>query len=211
MTPPAAAPPPLPSADAPAAGEEDLLAGLVERMRHADAAALAEFHARTLPVVYGIALRVLRLPAEAEEVCNDVYLQAWDQAAAYSPGRGAVLAWLRTLAWSRTLDRARRLRRQGPVADLHPEALPGAYTAGEDAGPGPEHTVEQVATAQRLAAALATLGPAQRRVLTLMFRQEMSHAEIARHTGLPLGTVKSHARRGLAALRAALPDGSELP
>jgi RNA polymerase sigma-70 factor (ECF subfamily) len=96
--------------------------------------------------------------------------------------------------------RRARLRRQPP--GLHPDDAVLAYRESED--PAPDLLAEQHGLARQVGAALAELGEAQRRVLELAFREDMSHAEIAERTGLPLGTVKSHARRGLAALRAAL-------
>jgi RNA polymerase sigma-70 factor (ECF subfamily) len=110
----------------PDAPDEAALVSLVGRIRLGDTAALGELYDLALGRVYGLALRVLRNPQDAEEVVSDVFLQAWDQAATYCPQRGTVLAWLQTLAWSRAVDRQRRLRRQRLEQPLHPDDATGA-------------------------------------------------------------------------------------
>mgnify|MGYP006158020815 CR=1 FL=1 len=178
------------------------LVALVARLRFGDAEALGRLYDLALGRVYAVALRVLRDPGDAEEVVSDVFLQVWEQAATYCPERGAVMAWLQTLAWSRAVDRLRRLRRHRVPEGLHPDALPAAYTPGE--GDPAEGLLDALGNAARVREAFARLSPAQREVLALAYGEDLSHPEIAARTGLPLGTVKSHARRGLAALRAAL-------
>jgi RNA polymerase sigma-70 factor (ECF subfamily) len=179
------------------------------RIRVGDAEALGQLYDQALGRVYGLALRVLRQPQDAEEVVSDVFLQVWDQAVSYCPERGSVMAWLQTLAWSRAVDRQRRLRRQRLEQPLHPEGELDAYSPGED---NPEDAVlEHLGNVQALQRAFQHLTPVQRTVLELAYHEELSQPEIAERTGLPLGTVKSHARRGMAALREALQDGKDSP
>jgi RNA polymerase sigma-70 factor (ECF subfamily) len=71
--------------------------------------------------------------------------------------------------------------------------------------------IDHLGHVQSLQQAFAALSDVQRRVLELAYHEELSQPEIAERTGLPLGTVKSHARRGLAALRQALPNGKDAP
>lgn len=194
------------TSDRPTIADDDAaLVALVGRIRFGDAGALGQLYDRTLGQVYGLALRVLGNAQDAEEAVADVYLQVWERAVSYCPTRGAVMAWLQTLAWSRALDHRRRSRRRSPPG-LHPAGPELAYTESED--PSPEQMAERHARAGRVRAALDALAPGQRRVLELACYEELSHAEIAQRTGLPLGTVKSHARRGLAALRSAM-DGED--
>lgn len=188
--------------------EDAELVALVGRIRFGDAEALGTLYDQTLGRVHALALRVLGNPQDAEEVVADVYLQVWDRAVAYCPERGAVMAWLQTLAWSRAIDHRRRRQRRA-TPGLHPGDAELAYTESED--PAPDTLAERHARAGQVRAALASLGPAQRRVLELAFYEELSHAEIAERTGLPLGTVKSHARRGLACLRSAMTGENDLP
>lgn len=183
--------------------DEAALVALLGRIRFGDASALGQLYDLTVGRLHALALRVLGNADDAEEALSDVYLQVWERAASYCPERGAVMAWLQTLAWSRACDLGRARRRRQPRG-LHPDDTPLAYVESEE--PGPQLLAERAGAGARVQAALAGLGAAQRRVLELAYGEEMSHAKIAEVTGLPLGTVKSHAHRGLAALRAALDD-----
>ena len=197
--------PARPAAALPDAPDETALVALMGRIRFGDAEALGCLYDLALGRVYGLALRVLRQPQDAEEVVSDVFLQVWDQAVSYCPQRGSVMAWLQTLAWSRSVDRARRLRRQRLEIPLHPEGAEDAYASGEDQPV--DVLLDHLGNVQALQQAFQSLTPVQRTVLELAYHEELSQPEIAERTGLPLGTVKSHARRGLAALRDALHDG----
>lgn len=198
-----------PAAAVPDAPDEAALVALMGRIRFGDAEALGTLYDLALGRVYGLALRVLRQPQDAEEVVGDVFLQVWDQAVSYCPQRGSVMAWLQTLAWSRAVDRVRRLRRQRLEIPLHPQGDEDAYASGEDLPV--DALLEHLGNVQALQQAFGSLSPVQRRVLELAYHEELSQPEIAERTGLPLGTVKSHARRGLAALREALQDGTGQP
>lgn len=184
-----------------ATADEAALVALVGRMRFGDTAALGQLYDLALPRVYGLAMRVLRLPQDAEEVVSDVFLQAWEQAAGFCPERGAVMAWLLTLTWSRAMDKQRRGRRQRLEQPLHPDGADEAYTPGES---NPSDVLDRLGNTQAVQHAFRALSPAQRTVIELTYLEDLSQPEIAQRTGLPLGTVKSHARRGLAAMRAAL-------
>lgn len=184
--------------------DEQQLRRLIARVCAQDAQALASLYDLTLGRVYGLILRVVRQPADAEEVVCDLYMQVWEKAADYVPERGSVMAWLQTQAWSRAVDRLRKLRRRSQEISLHPEDGEVAYRECEGL------SVEQIAEAgyagQGIRQAFKTLTDAQQKILQLAFFEDMSHQEISDRTGIPLGTVKSHARRGLAALRAVLGD-----
>ena len=90
--------------------------------------------------------------------------------------------------------------------ELHPEGTEPAYTECESQSA--ESALMAWSSADSVANAFQVLSDVQKQILTLAFHQDMSHQDIAQRTGLPLGTVKSHARRGLAALRTALGGGS---
>lgn len=197
------------ASDLPDAPDEAALVALMGRIRFGDGEALGILYDLALGRVYGLALRVLRQPQDAEEVVSDVFLQVWDQAVSYCPQRGSVMAWLQTLAWSRSVDRLRRLRRQRLELPLHPEGAEGAYRVGEDQQA--DALLDHLGNVQSLRRAFDHLTPVQRTVLELAYHEELSQPEIAARTGLPLGTVKSHARRGLAVLREALQDGTDEP
>jgi RNA polymerase sigma-70 factor (ECF subfamily) len=159
-------------------------------------AALGSFYDATIGRVYGLALRILRDAAEAEDVAAEVYVQVWQQASAYSAERGAPLSWLLVLCRSRALDRLRRREPAQTTEDI--EAVANAQgLQGDD----PQDLLAAVENGGRVHQALAKLSEIQRRLIGLAFFEDLSHQEIAARVGIPLGTVKSHIRRGLLCLK----------
>lgn len=174
-----------------------------------DADALGRFYDLTLGTVNALVYRVLAHPQDTEEAVVDVYLQVWECAARWDPARGPAIAWLRQLAWSRAVDHYRRRHREWQRRGLHPIDAEHAYSSVWMDEPLSDPMAAQL-DARAAATALTTLAPAQREVLSLVFGDGLSHAEVAARTGFALGTVKSHARRGMTALRRALAlDGGE--
>jgi RNA polymerase sigma factor (sigma-70 family) len=180
------------------------LAGLVLRVCAQHEASLARLYEATSGRVYGLVLRVVRNTAVAEEVVEDVFWQVWREAPRFDAGRGKVMAWLLAIARSRAID---ALRRQDRVR-AHEQAVDDDETlqslADHDHDQGPEDLVAAAQHHTRLLALLATLEPLQRQLLSLAFFRGCTHEEIAAQTGLALGTVKSHIRRTLAALKGQL-------
>jgi RNA polymerase sigma-70 factor, ECF subfamily len=176
------------------ADREQVLCTLLQRIAGREEAALRDFRHESLATVRAIVLRVVRNPADAEEVCADLYLQVWERASDYASDRGGVMAWVRTLAWSRAVDQRRRAQRHAAHCSLSDEAL---GSAGGDV----EQDACHWALSRAAREALVALTRSQRRILQLAFYEDLSHADIAARMGLPLGTVKSHARRGLVHLR----------
>lgn len=160
-----------------------------------DETALADFHDATLSRTYGIALRITRNPADAEEAAMDAYLQVWRDASSYRPELGSPLGWLLTIVRSRALDRLRRRDR----AESHPE--PDMLAADALSTDDPDELLHASARNGVLHRALAGLPALQRQLVGLAFLRDLSHGEIAELTALPLGTVKSHLRRALQRLR----------
>lgn len=180
------------------------LAALVLRICAQHEASLARLYEATSGRIYGLVLRVVRNTAVAEEVVEDVFWQVWREAPRFDAGRGKVLAWLLTIARSRAIDALRRQERvraheQATDDDETIEAL-----ADHDRNPGPDELVAASQHHVRLHALLATLEPLQRQLLSLAFFRGCTHEEIAEQTGLALGTVKSHIRRTLVALKSQL-------
>lgn len=172
---------------------------LVYRVAKQDSKALAELYQCTVSRVYAVVMRVLRHAADAEEVISDVYLQVWDKAGSFQSERGSVMAWINTLAWSRAVDRLRKTKRESAHHVLHPEHPDDAYIECE--GLNAEQIAEAWSRAEAIQKALYGLSDIQQRVLRLAYTDDLSHQAIADALNLPLGTVKSHCRRGLAALR----------
>ncbi len=150
------------------------------------------------PMVHGLALRILRDPHQAEEVTQEVFLQAWLGSAGFDPCRGSARTWLMMLAHRRTVDRVRSAEssrhRDHRYADDPTRAAPT----------GPEDVVEASAEVERLTAALAGLSHLQRQAIELSYFGGHTHVEVSRLLGVPLGTAKWRIREGLGRLRDAL-------
>lgn len=173
------------------------LADLVAAIGRGDRTAIHTLHDSTCDQLYGVAVRIVRDEQIAEDVCLEVYAQAWRSAASYTPRRGSVLAWLVTMVRSRAIDRLRQ-------DQARPAAGPDVLEAMADRGEGPATRAEAGDAAEHLREALGTLAPEQRQALESAFFGGLTHAEIARRTDLPLGTVKRRIRDGLERLREAL-------
>jgi RNA polymerase sigma-70 factor (ECF subfamily) len=149
--------------------------------------------------VYSLALRITRLPADAEDVTQEVFAQAWRDAARFDPSRGNLAAWLLVMARTRALDRLRRNRRRPaePMEAFAVDAIPHQ-------GPGVDQLVASAEEAARAREALAALPGDQREAVELAYFEGLTHSEIAAKTSLPLGTVKTRIRSAMQQLRAAL-------
>lgn len=169
--------------------ERDLIHRLVARDEHA----LSELYDELAPWVLGVAYRILGDDDEAGEVVSDVFVQVWTNIAQHDAGRGPLVPWILSIARNRALDVLRRRRRWYRKAErLHVEQggegqVAEAQVRGEAAVPGwPVH--------QEVHRALAALPEDQRQAVTLAFFEGLSHSEIAKRTGTPLGTVKTRMR-----------------
>lgn len=184
------------------------LAALIARIARQDENALGALYDATVGRVYGMALRILRDEQGAEEVAEEVFFQVWRQAGRYDPTRGRPLGWLLNLARSRALDQLRR--RDAALSHPDPTTLHAEEAGGElDIFDGreardPQDLLAATEAHRSLHRALAALEPMPRQMVALAFFRGLTHEEIATCTDLPLGTVKSHIRRALTALRAAL-------
>lgn len=172
---------------------------LVERMRAGDEQALAALYDATVARLYGLALRITRSPQTADEVVEEAYFQAWQQAAGYTPVRGPVIAWLLTICRSRALD---ALRRRDPAECVADPAALLADTADE--GGDPCDLLSATRRSSAVHGALAQLAPAARQLIGLAFFRGLTHSEIAQVTGQPLGTVKTTMHRACRKLQALL-------
>jgi RNA polymerase sigma-70 factor (ECF subfamily) len=197
----------MPGAAAPrprSAGELQLQTW-IQRVTRQDEAAFSALYEACVGRVYGLALRITRHAAQAEEVTEDTFWQIWREAPRFDPARGSAMAWILTMARSRALD---SLRARDP-AELVEDADDLLDARGEpDASPLDLLSATQ--TDARLHDALARLDAQPRQLIALAFFKGLTHDEIATHTGIPLGTVKSHIRRGLATLKTLLGDAAGL-
>lgn len=173
----------------------------IRRMSRGDADALAEVYDRHARLLYSLALRIVRLEADAEDVLQEVFAQAWRQASRYDTGRGTVIGWLVTLTRSRALDRLRRGRARPMATDDEQAAQELA-----DATPGIDLTLVSEQQAAAVRAALEALPDGQRVPLELAYYEGLSQSEIAERLQTPLGTIKTRMRQALMRLRDAVAE-----
>lgn len=169
----------------------------IRRVARGEGDALAALYDRHSRAVYSLALRVLGDTREAEEVVQDVFAQAWRQAARYDTSRGAVVAWLLVMTRSRAIDRLRSRRGLQPLAGDGEQAL-GVLS---DPGAGPERAALSAEQRSRVRGALEQLPLVQRLAIELAFFEGLTHVEIAERLELPLGTIKTRIRLGLMKLK----------
>jgi RNA polymerase sigma factor (sigma-70 family) len=189
------------SAGAPKGPHTERLEDLVHAMADGNRAALSGVYEQTIAQVYAISRGMLRCKEDAEEVVCDVYTCAWQRAKTYDSSRGTVMAWLAVMTRNRAVDRVRQRRDSLSLDDERHEAL-AASLAGQTLGP--EEVLTQFQSGSAVHRALRSLSAQRRYLLGLAFFRGLSHQEIADTTRLPLGTVKSHLRRALAALQGEL-------
>jgi RNA polymerase sigma-70 factor (ECF subfamily) len=168
----------------------------LERMAGGDADALEEIYDRHGRLLYSLALRIVRDQADAEDVVQEVFSQAWRQASRYDASRGTVLGWLLTLTRSRSIDRLRG-RRSRPEPSVDAAVL----SAIPDTAPAADVQVVWSGQVAQIRTALDELTMLQRIAIELAFYEGLTHAEIAERLELPLGTVKTRIRQGLLKLR----------
>lgn len=194
---PAASTPPEPSGGIGADLAQRLVA-LLARSSRGDEHAFAELYDLTASRVHGLARRVVRDPAQAEEVAQEAYLEIWRQSARFDASRGSALAWMLTIVHRRAVDRVRSAESA--------QERDHRYAA---VGDGPEYDVvdEEVTTrmeSARVRRALDSLTEVQREAVTLAYYGGYTHREVADLLDVPLGTVKTRMRDGLIRLRDAL-------
>jgi RNA polymerase sigma-70 factor (ECF subfamily) len=170
------------------------IAALMPRVARGDDRAFAQLYDELAPTLYGIVLRVVRDPAQAEEVTQEAFVELWRQAARFDPARGGVRGWAVMIAHRRAVDRVRseQARRDRQRRDA-------ATTVG--ASDEPPDAVIASLDRDRARTLLAQLGDAQRRALELAYFDGLTHVEVAERLGVALGTAKTRIRDGLIRLR----------
>ncbi|MDQ2879108.1 MAG: sigma-70 family RNA polymerase sigma factor [Pseudomonadota bacterium] len=178
----------------PAADARARLTEALVRTGAEDRAAFRDLYRLTATKLFGICLRICGERQAAEDVLHDVYLTVWRRAGAYEPGRASPITWLATIARNRAIDwrRAQGVRR----ADSIDAALPLP-----DPAPLVSETLEKDELAHHLHDCLKELEERQRDAIGTAFFDGVTYAELAARKGVPLGTMKSWVRRGLAKLK----------
>jgi len=186
--------PPLMTGTAVEVGDDELLLAVAR----GDQAAFAALYDSVGPLVHGVVRRVVRDPAQSEEVTQEVMVEVWRTAVRFDPDRGSARTWILTMAHRRAIDRVRseqasRNRAQRVADQQHARDFD---EVSERVELDFEH--EQVRTA------LSTLTELQRQAVELAYYQGFTYREVAELLGTPLGTIKTRMRDGLIRLRDAL-------
>ena len=178
----------------PDAGEGRDLAGLLADVARGDHGAFELVYGQLAGPAYGVARRILRDPAQSEEVAQEALLEVWRTASRFDPSKGSPAAWAMTIAHRRAVDRVRSenacsLREQKAALDLA-----GGH---EDVAETVTATLEH----QRVRRCLDSLSELQRESIKLAYYGGYSYPQVARLLGVALGTVKTRIRDGLIRMR----------
>lgn len=174
--------------------ENRLLVHLLEACADGDREAFARLYRLTSPKLYGLALRMLKQEARAQECLQDGFLSIWRNAASYDSAKAAPMTWMVSIVRHRALD---LLRQRRPEVHLDDSELAESNGYSD---PLPMLSGE----ADALARCLDELREAQRRCLLLAYYEGLTHPELAARMDTPLGTVKTWIRRGLEQMKRCL-------
>jgi RNA polymerase sigma-70 factor (ECF subfamily) len=186
------------STPAGSADPADRLASLLAASALGDRAAFAELYRATSAKLFAVSLRIVRERQLAEEVLQESFVAIWNHAHVYARAKSAPTTWMAAIVRNRSLDLLRRGAREAEDVD---EAL-ASRLADETASPARD--AARRAESHAIRDCLGELDADQRQTIALAFFHGLTHAELARHLRRPLGTVKTHVRRGLARLRECL-------
>lgn len=174
----------------PPSTEDD--ASLLALVQKGDESAMASLFDRYSKLVYSVALRVLRDPAAAEDVLQEVFMQIWRNPDSFTAARGSLGGWLAIVSRNRSID---TLRRKRPMVDVDDVPLASAFNLADEA--------ERNSLMELARGVIRQLPAEQRKTLEMAFFDGLTHSEIAEMTGDPLGTVKTRIRSALLTLRKA--------
>jgi RNA polymerase sigma-70 factor (ECF subfamily) len=177
---------------------------LMEAVRNEDTHALDELHRRHSATLRAVIVRVLHNEHSSEDLLQEVFLEVWRLASRYSREKGKALGWMITLARRRAIDRLRREQAYFRVEERfqkETEQQPEAWTHTRV-----EEDIEAADLRRILATIMETLPAAQKEAVELAFYRGMSQREIAGHTGIPLGTIKTRLELGVRKIAIKLKD-----
>lgn len=175
---------------------------LVERLAARDERALERLYEKYGRATYSLVLRVLRDPARAEEIAQEVFLKLWRRPTSYVPGRGTFATWLLSVAHHRAVDELRTRRYEllplGDGTNGLPELVDGAEDLAESAWVREQRVVVRQA--------LSSLPASQRQAIEMAYFMGLTQREISERLGEPLGTVKTRMRLAMQKLRVSLEE-----
>ncbi len=178
--------------------DDSILACLVTATGRKDRVAFSKLYRCIASKIYGVAYSILASRQDAEEAVADTFMHVWSRAHQYDRRRGPVLAWITIITRSNAID---RLRRRRPHLSLSDQRWQGWLESRCDEFLDPDAAVSRAEDHRSVGAALASLPPLRRKLVDLAFFEGLSHAEMSEVLDMPCGTVKSHIRRALIAMR----------
>ena len=182
---------PLPTRDA----TQTRLAELLAKAGLGDKRAFAELYEMSKSKLFAVSLRIVRERHLAEEVLQDSFVNIWNHAADYATAKSAPFTWMTAIVRNRSLD---IVRRGGWEVHDEDDRMAGRL---EDPGLLPFDAMVQARDAHAIQRCMGELDEDQRQSISLAFFQGLSHSELADHLRKPLGTIKTHIRRGLMRLK----------
>jgi RNA polymerase sigma-70 factor (ECF subfamily) len=174
--------------------EQSRLAALLSRSALGDRQAFADLYGATRSKLFAVSLRIVRERSLAEEVLQDSFVNIWNHASDYAQAKSAPSTWMTAIVRNRSLDVLRRPREEADVDEVLTASL-------VDESASPQREAQARGEAHTIRDCLQELDAEQRQSIALAFYHGLSHSELANHLRRPLGTVKTHIRRGLARLR----------
>jgi RNA polymerase sigma-70 factor (ECF subfamily) len=168
---------------------------LIQQVANQDRDAFSQLYDRFSTLVFTLAMRMLRVRSDAEDLLQEVFVQVWRQAQSYSAERGSPEAWIVNIARSRAIDKIRSIRRMEKSFVLTDDP------ARAESSDNVESSAAESEARLTMSNALANLPEAQRKVLELAYFDGLTQTEIANRLAEPLGTVKTRMRTGIQRLR----------
>jgi RNA polymerase sigma-70 factor (ECF subfamily) len=176
---------------------DEHLMQMIQSHRHSG---LDLLHDRYASLLRGLIMKVLHDATDAEDLLQEVFLEIWIRAANYNPMKGRPLSWIATLAHRRSIDRLRRNETYRRLGERFTEETKGHSNRWT-------HVLEDLAQIEmnaHLQRVMAILPEVQRMAIELAYYRQMSQREIATHTGIPLGTIKTRLELGRRKMAASL-------
>jgi RNA polymerase sigma-70 factor (ECF subfamily) len=168
---------------------------LIQQVAQRDREAFSQLYDSCSSLVFSLAMRMLKVRSDAEDLLQEVFVQIWRQASNYSPERGSPEAWIINIARSRAIDKLRSIRRMEQSFVLTDDP------ARAESSDNVENSAAESESKMAMSSALINLPEAQRRVLELAYFDGLTQSEIAARLNQPLGTVKTRMRAGIQRLR----------
>lgn len=168
---------------------------LIRLVAQGDETAFEELYDQVSARVFGLVRRVLRDPAQSQEVTQEIFLDIWQQASRYDADRGNAMSWILVIAHRKSVDRVRASQ-----ASMDRDLRQGIKEYQESYADVAE-TVETELESQRVRSALGFLSVSQREAITLAYYGGLTHQEVASKLKIPIGTAKTRIRDGMLRLR----------